>query len=288
MRYSQAASSGGLQGHGVGATFGAGSGYAPPPPPGSSSRRPPPPPPPRPRKEGDWDCSSCGALNFASKSQCHRCSAPPPLPETGGGEGVDSDDTGVYTAGGVTYLDGKRHVEKLRRGVEAEVWVEALESWVDCVVVGVQELAVAHTSIVRRTFTCSYFPPGATTTTVASGGGSGGASYVPRSMAGHYGPSSSTASVRGGASVGATGGATAEKASQEAAAPTTITGMAADQFRLIALNEQGDWQENSAAKDEARAAKLEKKKQKKEQELRDGLDEEDGRGTPPPPDPDTG
>ena len=235
-------------------------------------------------------------MNFASKSQCHRCGAPPPMPEGagGGGDDDDDDDAGVYTMGGVTYLDGKRHVEKLRRGVEAQVWVESLETWVDCVIVGVQEHAVAHTSIVRRTFTCSYFPPGATTTTTTTtgaaasgGGGSGGANYVPRSMAGHYGPSSSSAGASAGAASG--GGAPSQEA-----APTTITNLAADQFRLIALNEQGEWQENSAAKDEARAAKLDKKTKKRQQQLGEGLgkdgedDEEEGRGTPPPPDPDTG
>merc|ERR1719343_164902 len=35
-------------------------------------------------KPGDWDCPSCGAMVFASKSSCFKCGTPKP---GGGGQG---------------------------------------------------------------------------------------------------------------------------------------------------------------------------------------------------------
>lgn len=32
------------------------------------------------RRPGDWDCSDCGAMNFASRTQCFKCNAPKPNP----------------------------------------------------------------------------------------------------------------------------------------------------------------------------------------------------------------
>ena len=36
------------------------------------------------RKPGDWDCSQCPAVTFASRDKCHKCGAPKP-PGAGGG-----------------------------------------------------------------------------------------------------------------------------------------------------------------------------------------------------------
>lgn len=40
-------------------------------------------------KPGDWDCPECGAMVFASKSECFKCGARKP---SGGGGGRDRDD----------------------------------------------------------------------------------------------------------------------------------------------------------------------------------------------------
>jgi len=70
-----------------------------------------------------------------------------------------------------------------------------------------------------------------------------------------------------------------------------VAGLAADKFRLVALNARGDWAEGAAAQDAARAAqgKPPKDRSQRSAGAADGAaDGAAGWGTPPPPDADTG
>lgn len=54
-------------------------------------------------------------------------------------------------------MDGKRHEHKLERNTFAQIWLENLEEWVDCVILSVQAVAVAHTDVVMRTLSAAYY-----------------------------------------------------------------------------------------------------------------------------------
>merc|ERR1719499_1761879 len=43
-------------------------------------------------KPGDWDCLDCGAMNFASRTECFKCGARKPRDGGRGGGGRDRDD----------------------------------------------------------------------------------------------------------------------------------------------------------------------------------------------------
>merc|ERR1719469_1747376 len=44
------------------------------------------------KRDGDWDCPSCGKLVFASKEECFSCGAPKPGGGGGGGGGRGRND----------------------------------------------------------------------------------------------------------------------------------------------------------------------------------------------------
>lgn len=124
----------------------------------SSRKGVPPPPsraPPPPRAEpNQWSCGACGKDNIQTKLQCIRCAASRP---SEGGEGEDDDD-GIYKVGDVTYMDGKKHEHKLKRNCFAQMWLENIEEWVDCVIMSVQSVAVAHTDVTLRSLSAAYYP----------------------------------------------------------------------------------------------------------------------------------
>mmetsp|Transcript_5939 Transcript_5939/g.17341 ORF Transcript_5939/g.17341 Transcript_5939/m.17341 type:complete len:388 (-) Transcript_5939:112-1275(-) len=109
---------------------------APPPP----DRRPPPPPP-RPRSDTD-------GFGTALKKDG----------EEGGGEDEEEEeDKGIYTIKDVTYLDGKKHEDKLNTDAPCQIWLEDLEEWMDAIITSVKEISVPNTDLKIRTFSVAYY-----------------------------------------------------------------------------------------------------------------------------------
>jgi hypothetical protein len=64
--------------------------------------------------------------------------------------------TGIYTIRGQTYLEGKLHEDKMRAGVECEIFVDELDRWISASIRKLNVVFVPNTEIVMKTFIVEY------------------------------------------------------------------------------------------------------------------------------------
>ena len=63
----------------------------------------------------------------------------------------------MYTVNGVTYMEGKKHEDKLHGDLPCEVFVDKLDEWFSGKIVFRQDEALIHTKLVFTSFTVIYY-----------------------------------------------------------------------------------------------------------------------------------
>lgn len=104
----------------------------------SAPQIPPPPPPPAISKRS-WDEMAAGKREQVNDE-----------------EDIAIDTSGIYEVRGQTYLEGKVHQDKLKKGTTCEIFIEADDEWLPAVVTSVSEFAVPNTDITIRDFGVRY------------------------------------------------------------------------------------------------------------------------------------
>eukprot|EP01039_Chlorochromonas_danica_P003452 gene3452-3781_t len=85
-------------------------------------------------------------------------------------ESSGEENSGIYQIRGKVYLDGRIFEQKLRTGCQCEIFVEALDEWLEAEVTRRVEIVIPHTQLTLCSFDVRYSIPGDVVETVEEKG----------------------------------------------------------------------------------------------------------------------